>query len=263
MKMTTKSFLSLAAIVLSMAATANNEKETDQETSPTKDNKTKLSAVYQIKATLVKLPITLQIDIEKEADHLYQATISTESRIIKINQTERARIENCKASLLSINSSGKKSGDEPWNENIEVDYDRGIATYWYNNKNKSIEHKLEKQPTGIGTLFAYQYIMLKQGEPKKTFQYTQTKEPVFLNFQALSEKEKIKSKFLKEKVNANKIVMTERKEMPEGWFLPDRLGAFPLKVYYKVNTFIRISAELKSISASEAEIFEFFEGWSC
>ncbi len=225
-----------------------------------------LTAKYQIKASFFPLPVEAEIIVAQIEPDIYEARIKFESRFLKVQQSERARIQNCEVQLLAIESAGRRSGAGVWDETVEVVWPEQVIHYHYD-KNKQVSYQSEYPPTGFATLFAHQFLSLNKNEQEKKLVYTQSKNGIPFSYQLLSREEEVKTRLSLEKIKTRHFIVLRGKNdehPPSIWYALEEQGAFPVKMAIKLGVF-NIEANLKEISGAgdNVNVPDFFVPWGC
>lgn len=231
----------------------------------TEQNAQKITANYQVKAGFFPLPIKARISVEQIDHERYQASIVIKSPVFKVNQQEIARIRACNVELLEVRSKGDRIGADSWDEQIRITWPSKEVHYQDGEKLKQ-SYTASHTPTGFVSFFAHQYSALHKKQKQNTLLYTQSAKgwPTGFIYKGLDAS--VDNLYFRKGVDAYRFV-TPRKgmdeaDMPTVWYVPDKLGAFPVHMSMKLGVF-RVEVKLKDISASPEQIKDLFAGWQC
>lgn len=222
-----------------------------------------IEARYKLKASILMLPIYAKIKVEKLSDGVYQASLSSDGRLITILQTEQAKIQSCNVDFQGLQSKGNRIQSKSWDESVEVDREKKMVSYRHSKKTQLSQYPIQKTLTGFATVFAHQFVSLKKGELKKELHYTQSKKPSLLVYEIAQEKEKVRTRLFGRSEKALKVSFTNKNNAPDIWYLPESLGAFPLKMQVKLAKVLKVDINLVDLDAEEEDVLAFFDEWGC
>lgn len=246
------------AVAISQISLANQPE-------PSQDQRKKITAEYQVKASFFALPIKARISVERLEQDIYVASVKLKSPFFKVVQSEKARIQQCSLELLSIDSLGDRVGAKSWDEHVEVKWPEKLVSY-QDEGEQFPEYQAEFLPTGFVSIFAHQYMSYHSQKNQQSLSYTQSKKGWRIDYRNEGLEKSLSNKFYKDSVDAIRFIIPREDmktdDLPSIWYVPEKLGSFPLRMSMKLGVF-HIDVQLKSLNANEQEVSSFFQDWNC